>query len=78
MNSNRNIREVLAKARELTILADEGEAASQDDGCMVLFSVVRDCAYKLRGRAEQERDAHRLKGIWDSEPTGSAEKGRQR
>ena len=57
-------RAQLELARELTLLADHGEAASRDDGCRVLYGIVRDCAYKIRASAERERDAHRVVGIW--------------
>ena len=63
---NKHIRQALEFARKLTVLADEGEAESQDDGCMLLYSVVRDCAYKIRAQAEREKEAHRVQGIWDS------------
>jgi len=63
---NENIRRALEMARRLTLLADKGDVESQDDGCAVLYGVVRDCAYKIRGRAEREREVHRTLGIWDS------------
>ena len=63
---NRHIVEALELAREMTILADEGEAAAKDDGCVVLYGVVRDCAYKIRIRAEREREAHAARGVWAS------------
>ena len=47
------------------ILADEGEANSRDDGCVVLYSVVRDCAYRIRAEAEREREAHKARGVWE-------------
>lgn len=56
----KHIDEALEIARHLTILADEGELASTDDGCRVLYGVVRDCAYKIRAQAEREREAHVL------------------
>jgi hypothetical protein len=66
MNQRRNeyIKQALEFARKLIILADEGEAVSRDDGCIVLFSVIRDCAYKIRTEAEREREAHKAKGVW--------------
>jgi hypothetical protein len=63
--SNKHLKEALEMSRKLTILADEGEASSTDDGCAVLYGIVRDCAYKIRGRAERERDVHKVLGIWD-------------
>ena len=67
MNQGRNeyIKQALEFARKLTILADEGEAVSQDDGCIVLFSIIRDCAYKIRTEAEREKEVHRAKGEWE-------------
>jgi head-tail adaptor len=60
----KNIRQALELARLLTILADEGEAVSQDDGCRLLYAIVRDCAYKIRAQAQRERQEHTRKGIW--------------
>ncbi|NQU39638.1 MAG: hypothetical protein HQ523_06775 [Lentisphaerae bacterium] len=69
---NSLINESLEMARQLTILADQGEERCDDDGCAVLIGVVRDCAYKIRGRAEQEREVHRLRGRWELSPTSAA------
>jgi hypothetical protein len=62
---NRYLKKALDMSRELTILADEGEARCADDGCAVLYGVIRDCAYKIRGTAEREKEIHRRMGIWD-------------
>ena len=62
---NEHIVEVLEMARQLLILADMGDLDSEDDGCGVLYGVVRDCAYKIRAQAERERNAHKIRGIWD-------------
>jgi len=67
---NDNIRRALRMAADLTILADEGEMAMEDDGCGVLYGVVRDCAYKIRAEAEREREAHKAKGVWDEPDAG--------
>ncbi|MCD6287815.1 MAG: hypothetical protein J7M12_01745 [Candidatus Hydrogenedentes bacterium] len=70
---NDNIRRALKAATDLVILADEGEAAMEDDGCGVLYGVVRDCAYKIRSEAEREREAHKSRGIWDSSDSDLAD-----
>ena len=57
-----NIIRALDIARELTILADEGELSAEDDGCIVLYGIIRDCAYKIKKRAEEERGCHQNKG----------------
>jgi len=49
----------------MIILADQGLAAAEDDGCRLLYSVLQDCAYKIRLEAEKERDRHRETGKWE-------------
>ena len=61
---NRYVRRALRLARELMLLADQGDLNRQDDGCGVLSGVVRDCAYQLRAAAERERESHRRRGLW--------------
>lgn len=63
---NDNIRRALGISKELMILADKGEMDMEDDGCGVLYGVVRDCAYRIRAEAEREREAHKAKGAWDT------------
>jgi hypothetical protein len=71
---NERIRQALEHARQLTILADEGELCCRDDGCAVLFGVIRDCAYRIRAQAESERDSHKMQGRWHAgTERGSAE-----
>ncbi|MFC1737342.1 hypothetical protein ACFL1X_14615 [Candidatus Hydrogenedentota bacterium] len=73
---NEHIRTALEMARKLTILADDGEAEMEDDGCGVLYGVVRDCAYRIRAEAEREREAHQVKGVWeDHDPSDVADSG---
>jgi hypothetical protein len=45
-------------------LADQGDADREDVGCGVLYGVLRDTAFKLKKLAEEERQAHILKGWW--------------
>ena len=71
------IEKSLEISRQLTILADQGEAHCNDDGCAVLVGVIRDCAYKIRGRAEQEREVHRLRGQWELATAHSVEQKEQ-
>lgn len=66
--ANCNIRRTMELTRQMIILADEGEAAARDDGCAVLYGVVRDCAYRIRSEAERERDRHQVAGRWDAAP----------
>jgi len=66
---NECIKRVLELSREMIILADEGQAAAQDDGCRLLYGVLQDCAYKLRKKAEEEKVAHGRSGRWDGDKT---------
>jgi len=61
---NEHILEALELSRRLIILSDEGEIAAEDDGCVVLYGVIRDCAYEIRRKAEKEREAHVARGVW--------------
>ena len=45
-------------------LADEGDAVREDTNCGILYSVLRDSAYKVKQLAEEERKAHKQKGWW--------------
>ncbi len=62
---NECIKRVLELAREMIILADEGQEVAEDDGCRLLYGVLQDCAYKLRKKAEEEKAAHCRTGRWD-------------
>ena len=63
-NCNETIVKALELARELMILADEGDANREDVGCGVLFGTLRDCAYKIRAQAESEITEHKRRGKW--------------
>jgi hypothetical protein len=58
---DRYIVQALEFARRMSALADKAECESDDDGCMVLFGHVRDCAYKIKALAEHEREMHKLR-----------------
>ena len=62
---NKHIHKALEAVRDLIILADEGERDAEDDSCIVLYAIIRDCAYRIRLQAEKERDCHIEKGKWD-------------
>jgi hypothetical protein len=63
MNPKRDrcILQALEFARRMSVLADKGECESDDDGCLVLFGLVRDCSYKIKALAEHEREMHKLR-----------------
>jgi hypothetical protein len=59
-----SIKKTLGLVKTMLELADEGDEVREDNGCGVLFGVLRDSAFKLKKLAEAERDAHKRKGWW--------------
>jgi hypothetical protein len=69
---NGHIDSVLRHCEELLSLSEQGEAAALDDGCRLLYGIVRDCAHRMRASAERERDAHKRPRIWERTPCPEA------
>lgn len=61
------VKRTLDLVRKMIILADQAEMGCCDYSSTVLFGVVRDCAYKIKGRAEEERERLKMLGDWESE-----------
>jgi len=61
---DKSIRETIGLAERMLKAADEGDAVREDNGCGVLYGVLRDCGFKIMKLAEAERDAHIKKGWW--------------
>ena len=61
---DRNIKSTLQLAAEMIKLANKGDVEREDNGCGVLYGILRDSAYKLKQIAETEREQHRKKGWW--------------
>jgi hypothetical protein len=64
---NHNIRKTLNLVNEMIKVADEGDIEREDNGCGILYGVLRDSAYKVKKLAEQEKEKHILKGWWIEE-----------
>jgi hypothetical protein len=64
---NLHIERTLALVEEMIQLADQGDADREDNGCGILYGVLRDSAYKLRQLAEDEKKNHIHKGWWPRE-----------
>ena len=54
------VNQMIDTAKDLISLADEGDAACEDDVRHVFFGVVRDCAYRILTEAERESDSNPL------------------
>jgi len=59
-----SIKETIGLAEKMLKVADKGDAVREDNGCGVLYGVLRDCGFKIIKLAEAERDAHIRKGWW--------------
>ena len=64
---NHNIRKTLNLVDEMIRVADKGDIDREDNGCGILYGVLRDSAYKVKKLAEQEKEKHILKGWWMEE-----------
>ena len=63
--ANEHIQEAFDLCRQLITLADEGEADCEDNGCVALYGLIRDCAYRMRREAEREHAVHIAGNVWD-------------
>ena len=61
---NLHITKTLKLVEEMILLADQGDADREDNGCGILYGVLRDSAYKLKKLAEDEKVNHIRKGWW--------------
>jgi hypothetical protein len=59
-----SIRETLDLVDNMLDLADRGDAVREDNGCGVLYGVLRDSAFRIKQLAEREKEAHIKKGWW--------------
>ena len=59
-----SIKETIRLAEKMLKAADKGDSVREDNGCGVLYGILRDSAFKIKKLAETERDAHIRKGWW--------------
>jgi hypothetical protein len=64
---NLHILRTLRLAEEMIELADNGDADREDNGCGILYGVLRDSGYKLKKLAEEEKQNHIAKGWWQDQ-----------
>jgi len=61
---DRNIKSTLQLAAEMIKLANKGDIDREDNGCGIMYGILRDSAYKLKQLAEAEKEKHIKKGWW--------------
>ena len=59
-----SIKKTIGLAEKMLKLADEGDVVREDNGCGVLYGVLKDYAFKIKRLAEAEKDAHIKNGWW--------------
>ena len=64
---NHNIKKTLNLVDEMIRIADKGDIEREDNGCGILYGVLRDSAYKVKKLAEMEKEKHIEKGWWTEE-----------
>ena len=62
---NKVIEDTLKLVMSMLSLSDKGDEVREDDGCGILYGVLRDSAYKIKKMAETEKENHIKKGCWD-------------
>ena len=67
---NKNIQSTLHLTDQMIELANRGYSECQDSGCMILYGIVLDSAYKMKKIAENEKKEHIRKGMWENEKEG--------
>jgi hypothetical protein len=61
------IRSIFEITELMLVVSEQGLQQCEDDGCLLLNGLVRECAYRIRNAAELERKAHLNHGRTDSE-----------
>lgn len=64
---DKSIKNTISLAEMMVKIADEGDMVREDNGCGVLYGVLRDSAFKIRKLAEAEKNAHIKKGGWEGD-----------
>jgi len=64
-DENKNLLQVLEYVNNLLNIADIGDTEREDDGCGVLYGIVKDSAYQIKKQVENEIENHRHQGRWE-------------
>ncbi len=61
---DKSIKETFELVNNMIDLANRGDTVREDDGCGILYGVLRDSAYKIKQLAETEKEVHIKNGWW--------------
>jgi hypothetical protein len=62
---DKNIKKALELVEEMIVLAELGDADSEDNGCRILYTHLLDSAHEIKQAAEAEKEKHIKKGSWE-------------
>jgi hypothetical protein len=48
------IAEAVKLSEKMLFMAENGTLACEDDGCLLIFGIIRDCGYKIRRTIREE------------------------
>jgi hypothetical protein len=51
---NNNLVKALALTEELKKLAHKGLSECNDDNCILLYGIIKDCCYKIKSEVKKE------------------------
>lgn len=60
-NSDVQISTILELADRMIVISEQGFGSCEDDGCLLLNGLVRECGYRLRDAAVLEGKVHTAK-----------------
>ena len=49
------IIEAMKLAEKMLMMSDHGTVTCEDDSCLLIYGVIRDCGYKIRRTIEEEQ-----------------------
>jgi hypothetical protein len=55
--NTRLIADAVSLADKMLAMAQNGVPRCEDDRCMIIYGIIRDCGYKIRKTVEQEQFA---------------------
>jgi hypothetical protein len=59
------IEQLMCLSRELISFADTANGEARDDGCICLFGLVKDCAYRIKIEAQREHLVHQSRRLME-------------
>ena len=56
------VLDAIELSERMLLMAEKGIRTCEDDSCLLLYGIIRDCGYKIRRTVEEERVSCPLNG----------------